>query len=186
MTDSPTFRTAQDTDAEAVAALVQLAYRGEESRSGWTTEADLLRGQRTDAGQVRQRLARPGTQVLLLCAADGALLGCCELTGPTPGQGTPGQAYFGLFSIRPGHQGEGLGRLLLAEAERRAVTELGCSTMELTVITQRAELIAWYLRRGYRRTGERRPFPYGDERFGVPLRDDLELEVLTKVLAPSG
>lgn len=179
VTESLTFRTARDADAEAVAALVQLSYRGEASRAGWTTEADLLRGQRTDTGQVRELLARPDTEVLLLCAPDEPLLGCCELA-----RRTPQQAYFGMFSIRPGHQGQGLGRALLAEAERRAAVELACSVLEMTVITQRAELIAWYLRRGYRRTGERRPFPYGDERFGVPLRADLEFEVLTKALPP--
>ncbi|MGZ6807861.1 MAG: hypothetical protein ACXVGG_14740, partial [Mycobacteriaceae bacterium] len=72
---------------------------------------------------------------------------------------------------------------LLAEAERMALRELACSTMEMTVITQRVELIAWYERRGYRRTGQTQPFPYGDERFGVPRRPDLAFEVLSKQLA---
>ena len=53
----------------------------------------------------------------------------------------------------------------------------------MTVIAQRAELIAWYERRGYARTGEARPFPYGDPRFGEPRRDDLSFLVLEKPLA---
>jgi ribosomal protein S18 acetylase RimI-like enzyme len=87
-----------------------------------------------------------------------------------------------MFAVRPGLQGGGIGRGVLAECERIARDEWGMPAMRMTVITQRGELIAWYERRGYRRTGESKPFPYGDERFGIPKRDDLRFEVLEKSL----
>jgi ribosomal protein S18 acetylase RimI-like enzyme len=87
-----------------------------------------------------------------------------------------------MLTIRPALQGQGLGRQLLDSAERWAVEQWASQAMHMTVIVQRPELIAWYERRGYVRTGERMPFPYGDERFGLPRRDDLEFEVLRKSL----
>jgi ribosomal protein S18 acetylase RimI-like enzyme len=88
-----------------------------------------------------------------------------------------------MFAVRPALQGAGLGGLVLAEAERFAREEWKAAEMHMTVISAREDLIAWYVRRGYRRTGETRPFPYGDERFGLPRREDLEFELLTKKLA---
>jgi ribosomal protein S18 acetylase RimI-like enzyme len=85
-----------------------------------------------------------------------------------------------MFSVRPAMQGEGVGGQLLAEAERTARDDWGATTMVMTVLAQRIELIAWYERRGYRRTGETKPFPYGDERFGIPRRSDLVFDVLAK------
>lgn len=172
-----TFRLAHVEDVTAIVGLVQSAYRGDTSRAGWTTEADLLDGQRTDAAQVSALIAQPGSAVLLALDQTGAVQGCCQLERRAEEVG-----YFGMFSIRPGLQGNGFGRLMLAEAERRARHELGCTRMELTVIVQRGELVAWYERRGYRRTGEVQPFPYGDERFGVPRRNDLAFAVLAKPL----
>ncbi|MFD0776789.1 GNAT family N-acetyltransferase, partial [Streptomonospora algeriensis] len=102
---------------------------------------------------------------------------CCELA-----DGGDGSAYFGMFAVQPDAQGGGLGRRVLAEAERIAAEELDSATMRMTVLRQRADLIAWYERRGYRRTGETVPFPYGDERFGLPKREDLVLEELAKPL----
>lgn len=175
------FRTATAADVDAVVALTQSAYRGDASRAGWTTEADLLDGQRTDAREVAGLVSRPAS-LIVLAEADAAhavardrLLACCHLER----QG--GDAYFGMFSVRPDAQGHGAGRKLLAEAERIAHDEWRCRAMRMTVIDVRAELIAWYERRGYRRTGEYRPFPYGDARFGVPKRDDLRFEWLVKV-----
>jgi ribosomal protein S18 acetylase RimI-like enzyme len=88
-----------------------------------------------------------------------------------------------MFSVNPDLQGAGVGRAMLAEAERIARDEWRCTEMQMTVISIRDELIAWYERRGYRRTGLYSPFPYGDERFGIPLRDDLQFELLMKPLA---
>lgn len=174
------FRTAEPADVAGIVALTESAYRGDASRAGWTTEADLLDGQRTDARQVAELIARPRSMIVL--AEDGGvgatdrLLACCHLEP----QGEA--AYFGMFSVRPGTQGRGIGRALLAEAERIAREQWHCRTLRMTVIDLRRELIAWYERRGYRRTGEHRPFPYGDPRFGIPKRDDLRFEWLAKSL----
>jgi GNAT superfamily N-acetyltransferase len=170
------FRDATLADVDEIVQLVESAYRGETSKAGWTTEADLLAGQRTDAAAVREIVESPDARVLLAVDVD-ALLACCQLE--RRGVDT---AYFGMFAVRPGLQGDGLGKLVLARAERLARDEWRASLMRMTVIAQRYELIAWYERRGYRATGETRPFPYGDERFGLPRRDDLHFVVLAKSL----
>jgi GNAT superfamily N-acetyltransferase len=173
-----TFRFANGTDGEvaAIVDLVESAYRGDASRAGWTTEADLLDGQRTDGPAVREIVGMPNGG-LLLAEEDGDLIGCCQLElRPTA------SAYFGMFSVRPERQGRGLGRGILAEAERVAREDWSANRMSMTVIRQRHDLIAWYRRRGYRPTGETLPFPYGDERYGIPRRPDLEFIVLAKPL----
>ncbi|MGN2243807.1 GNAT family N-acetyltransferase [Frateuria sp. GZRR33] len=173
---APAFRTATAADIPAIVGLVESAYRGDSGRRGWTTESDLLDGQRTDAADVADAMARPDSRILLL-ERDGRLLASCHLE--RKGEA----AYFGMFAVDPALQAGGLGKQLLGEAERVARDEWGCRLMEMTVIVQREELIAWYERRGYRRTGDYKPFPYGQERFGIPRRDDLRFEVLTKALA---
>ncbi|MDH6576886.1 GNAT family N-acetyltransferase [Kitasatospora sp. MAP5-34] len=170
-----TFRTAEAADVPALVALIESAYRGDASRAGWTTEADLLGGRRTDEEAVAEAVARPDT-LLLMAERAGELLGCCLL------EQREKVAYFGMFSVRPELQGGGLGRAVLAHAERVARERWGAAEVEMTVIDLREDLIAWYERRGYRRTGDHSPFPYGDERFGVPRRPDLRFERLTKAL----
>jgi ribosomal protein S18 acetylase RimI-like enzyme len=170
------FRLASLDDVDAVVALVESAYRGEASRAGWTTEADLIDGQRTDAGQVSD-IVRAKESIVLLAEHDDAVAACCELR-----HWGSDVAYFGMFAVRPGLQGRGVGRTLIREAERRAVELWRATSMRMTVIRQRTELIAWYGRLGYAATGEIVPFPYGDRRFGFPRRDDLELIVLTRTL----
>ncbi|MFC4727845.1 GNAT family N-acetyltransferase [Coralloluteibacterium thermophilus] len=179
-TRSLAFRDATEADVPALVALVTAAYRGDASRVGWTTEADLLDGERIDPELLRADLRRPRSRVLLLedvrPAGAAALLACAHVADEG------GTGYFGMFAVRPDLQDAGLGRRVLAEAERVAVEAWGLRTMRMTVIDVRHELIAWYERRGYRRTGIRKPFPYGDLRFGVPRRDDLRFEVLEKAL----
>jgi ribosomal protein S18 acetylase RimI-like enzyme len=172
-----TYRDATPADTAAIVALVESAYRGESSRAGWTTEADLLDGQRTDADAVRAIIASVESRLLLAVAADGNLVGCCQLE-----RRTAGICYFGMFAISPSRQGGGLGRHMLGTAERTAREDWGASSMRMTVIMQRRDLIGWYVRRGYAETGETEPFPHGDERFGLPRRDDLRFAVLTKPL----
>ncbi|MFD8549600.1 GNAT family N-acetyltransferase [Streptomyces sp. NPDC059649] len=169
------FRTAVDADIPGLVDLIESAYRGDASRAGWTTEADLLEGRRTDPEGVAA-VVRHETGLLLIAERDGALTACCQL------EHRGDHAYFGMFAVRPALQGGGLGRTMLAEAERTARETWGAREMRMTVIRQRTELIEWYERRGYHRTGEFSPFPYGDERFGIPQRDDLEFAVLAKPL----
>ncbi len=175
MSLNPHFRFALPDDAAVIADLVESGYRGERSRSGWTTEADFLLGQRTDPAAVSDLIDRPGSLILLAEQA-GAICACAHLERHAE------YAYFGMFSVRPDRQNSGLGRGMLSEAERIAAAHWGVSEMRMTVIDIRSELIAWYERRGYQRTGEHQAFPYGDERFGIPLRKDLRFEVLRKRL----
>ena len=169
---------ATDADLDSIAALVNSGYRGDSSRAGWTTEADFLGGQRTDAEALRTDLAARPDAVLLTLRDEpgGALLGSVWLEP----QG-PDVWYLGMLTVRPDLQARQLGRTLLDEAERYAASR-GARRMRMRVITIRDTLIAWYERRGYVRTGETLPFPYGDARFGVPMRDDLRFEVLEKAL----
>ncbi|MFJ6806806.1 GNAT family N-acetyltransferase [Streptomyces anulatus] len=168
-----TFRDATESDVPALVTLIESAYRGDSSRAGWTTEADILQGQRTDEQGVREVLDAPAGR-LLAVERGGELVACCQL------EHRGEAAYFGMFAVRPGLQGGGLGKLIIAEAERTARESWGVVEMHMTVISLREDLIAWYERRGYRRTGQLTPFPYGDERFGVPQRDDLAFELLVK------
>ena len=169
------FRSATPADADAVIALVESAYRGNASRAGWTTEADFLDGRRTGPDDVLAQIARPRSRILL-AEREGQLLACAHAAVED------GAGYFGMFSVQPGLQNTGIGKVMLAEAERIAREDWQLPTMRMTVIDIRAELIAWYERRGYRRTGITRPFPYGDARFGIPKRDDLRFEILEKIL----
>lgn len=175
MTDDLRFRRAGIDDAARIVDLVQSAYRGEASRSGWTTEADLLDGQRTDLDAVQTLLRQPGTW-FLLAEGEHDLIACAHLN--LDGDA----AEFGMFAVRPGMQARGIGARMLAEAERLALTEGAQTRMRMRVIDLRHELIAWYERRGYQRTGASEPFPYGDPRFGLPRRDDLRFAVLEKPL----
>ncbi|MFD5373195.1 GNAT family N-acetyltransferase [Streptomyces griseoincarnatus] len=172
-----TFRDATDADVDALVELIESAYRGESSRTGWTTEADILHGQRTDREAVLEVVEAPDSR-LLTVEREGRIVACCQL------EHRGEHAYFGMFAVSPALQGAGLGRTVIAEAERQAREGWGVTEMHMTVITVREDLIAWYERRGYRRTGKTAPFPYGDERFGVPQRDDLQFELLVKELVP--
>ncbi|MDL5199980.1 GNAT family N-acetyltransferase [Streptomyces sp. ALI-76-A] len=170
------FREATDADVDVLVALIESAYRGDASRAGWTTEADILEGQRTDPEGVLAVIKAPDSR-LLTVERDGRVVACCQL------EHRGEHAYFGMFAVSPALQGGGLGKVIIAEAERQARATWGAKEMHMTVISVRDDLIAWYERRGYRRTGKTAPFPYGDERFGVPRRDDLRFELLVKELA---
>lgn len=170
------FGLARPGDAAALQPLVHRAYRGDSARAGWTHEADLLDGQRIDAADLESLIADP-TQAVIVAEASGAAVGCVQVSDR--GQGL---AYLGMLTVDPALQGSGLGRALIDEAERVARDRFGADRMEMTVIIQRTELIDWYVRRGYALTGERRPFPAKDPKFGLPRREDLEFVVLGRKL----
>ncbi|MFN3837921.1 MAG: GNAT family N-acetyltransferase [Brevundimonas sp.] len=164
------FRTAKPDDVAALHPLIERAYRGEAAKAGWTHEADLLSGARTSVEELAGLIA-DADRVILLAHRGGALIGCVQVA--RAGQDL---AYLGMLTVEPALQASGLGRRLLAAAETEAVARFGARRMEMTVIRRRAELIAWYQRRGYVATGETRPFPVD------PPRPELAFVVLEKAI----
>lgn len=158
--------------------LVSSAYRGEGSKQGWTTEADLLGGQRLDGPMAEDMLAEADSQILLARDGQGRAVASVYVREPEDGA-----AYLGVLAVSPLGQGKGVGSLLIGLAEAWVVEHWGAASMRMSVINKRDELIAYYERRGYVRTGEIEPFPYGDERFGLPKVDDLEFVLLAKPLS---
>jgi GNAT superfamily N-acetyltransferase len=164
-------------DVDAIVALVESAFRGEASRAGWTTEADLLDGRRTGPDEIGATVADPEQVILVDRDAAGAPVASVALRRDGD------RAWLGMLAVRPTLQGGGTGRRMVEGAEAFARERWGARAMRMKVIAQRPELIAWYERRGYRLTGETAPFFYGDPRFGLPKRDDLSFVVLEKRLA---
>ena len=169
-------RTAVLADITGLHHLIERAYRGDSARQGWTHEADLLGGQRIDVAGLTALINDPA-QRILIAQTDAGIIGCVQITAKNATT-----AYLGLLSVDPNFQADGLGRLLIGAAEDLARLEFGAHKIEMTVIKQRGELIAYYQRRGYALTGEVRPFPYGDERFGLPITRALSFVVLEKCL----
>ncbi|MFN4019396.1 MAG: GNAT family N-acetyltransferase [Erythrobacter sp.] len=162
---------ATPADAAALKALLEAAYRGDSARQGWNHEADILDDERIAPGELEALLADPA--VTILTARDGdALIGCVAVT-----RKSGALAYLGMLCVAPTLQSRGLGRRLLDAAEDHARAH-GITAMEMTVIDSRASLIAWYERRGYAFTGERRPFP-------VPRDPPITFVVLEKPLTPA-
>lgn len=175
MSDALAFRPATLADIPVLVELVTSAYRGDISRKGWTTEADLLDGNRIDPDVLRTDIERPRSRVVI-AEREGEMLACAHIAEDE------GAGYFGMFSVRPGLQGGGIGNAVMLETERVVRDEWGLPAMRMTVIDIRDTLIAYYERRGYVRTGIKKPFPYGDARYGIPRREDLRFEVLEKHL----
>lgn len=169
-------RDATAADIPALHRLIESAYRGEASRAGWTTEADLLDGQRTDPDDLSDILADPKQGLLTAWRGDD-LAGCVLIADRGEATG-----YFGMLSICPTLQGGGLGRRLVEAAHAALVSRFGARRVRISVFPQRETLIAWYERLGYHMTGDTLPFPYGDPRFGLPKRDDLHFVVMERDL----
>ena len=160
-------------DIPSIARLVNSAYRGSHSKIGWTTEADLLGGQRTDEEDLTKILNEPHNTILIGADEINRILGCVYL------QKRDAVMYLGMLTVQPQLQANGLGKQLLFAAEEFA-RQKHCTVIEMTVISVRHELIAWYNRRGYRASGEVKPFP-ADGKFGV-AKQPLEFIVLSKTL----
>jgi ribosomal protein S18 acetylase RimI-like enzyme len=172
-TPSPTLRPATATDAPALADLINRAYRSEPTQAGWTTEGHLLEGPRIDEATLLEMLAA-APAVLLRAEANGRLAGCVYLEP----QGDT--LYLSMLAVAPEAQAHGLGRCLLAAAEAHA-RQAGCRRIKMSVLALRPELLAWYERQGYRRTGASESFP-ATTRFGRP-RQPLTLLTLQKLVA---
>jgi len=158
-------------DISALVPLVNSAYRGEEGQSGWTSEGHLIAGARINAAGIEELLNNPGATILKYIGPTGTVLGCVYL------QQEADRLYLGLLSVLPAQQNAGIGKQLLAAADEYALRHQ-CSHIQITVITARPELVAWYERHGYVRTGELQPFHAG-EKFGV-TKQKIELAVLEK------
>lgn len=168
---------ATDADVPAVVSLINLAFRGRGDEAGWSIKEEYIEGTRITEDLLREDLAaKPHASLLLWRAVNLSLQGCVWLE---PVQ--EGVWYLGLLAVPPGDQKAGLGRRLLEAAEIWAM-ERGATEIKMTVVHVRTALVEWYQRRGYSLTGERKPFPYGDTRFGIPKRDDLHFVVLRKQL----
>ena len=168
----------KDHELADIAALVNSAYRGELAAKGWTSESYLLGGQRTDEATLRADLAAaPGSTILTFRDEEWEKPFACAWVEPQPDD----VWYVGMVTVSPLRQDGGAGRAMLETCEAYARAR-GGKVMRMTVISVRDTLIAWYERRGYRLTGDTEPFPYGDERFGTPQRDDLHFVVMEKTL----
>lgn len=174
MTMTHPMSKAEKQDAGQIAALVNAAYRGEPSKQGWTTEADLLAGRRTDAEEILQLISSDDS-MFLLCNAGAELIGSVHL------QKQAEQVCLGMLAVSPSLQGRGIGKQLLEVAEHAAQETWSVNKSVMTVISCRNELLAFYERRGYRRTGVSKPFPVNPELW-LPKVADLRLEILEKVL----
>lgn len=167
---------ATGADLPHLHALIERAYRGEGARAGWSSEADLLTGPRTSRAELAGFLADPARH-LLVWRTDDSICACVHLW-----ERGKGVVYLGMLTVDPAMQGGGIGKRLLAATEIHARDQLGATAMEMQVFSRRRELLSFYERRGYRPTGERRPFAYQDVPQAGALFDDLEFVVLEKAL----
>ena len=172
MTKSITITRATLKEVPELVQLVNSAYRGEGSKRGWTTEADLLDGIRTDEESMQHLISNPNGVMLECRNEQNELLGCVNL------QQQNDQLYLGMLTVSPELQGGGIGKELLQASEQYAKQNGFCAIV-MSVISIRVELIAWYERCGYQKTGETKPFPSSDPRFGIP-KQLLEFIVLKK------
>jgi ribosomal protein S18 acetylase RimI-like enzyme len=168
------FSIADKNDIPEIETLVNSAYRGESSRAGWTTEADFLDGIRVDTPSLMGMIEDPSSKIMLCRTSEYHLVGCVYLQ-----KQKNRRLYLGMLTVLPELQNSGVGKLLLEQSENYG-REQGCTTVLMTVITIRRELIAWYERRGYCKTNEVRPFP-NNPKFGIP-KFPLEFVLMQKAL----
>ena len=173
------FQTASTLQVHELARLVNSAYRGEYSKQGWTTEASILGGQRTDTESLVKLIETPLNQIeIAYDEKSQTLVGCVHLI-----QELPNTLYLGMLTVEPTLQGQGLGKIILDHLESVAKS-LGLHRIRCTVIPLRTELIAFYERRGFKATGNSEPFPVGEPRFGLPKVSGLILKEFAKDIAP--
>jgi ribosomal protein S18 acetylase RimI-like enzyme len=173
MSDLITISIASQADVPALVRLVNSAYRGDSSKKGWTTEADLLDGIRTEDSSLLSIIEKTENVILIGIEPDGNIIACVHL------QKQANKIYLGMLTVSPELQAAGIGKKLLIAAEDYAKSN-AINIITMTVISVRTELIAWYERRGFMKTGETKPFPQ-DPKFGLP-KQHLEFVVLEKIL----
>ncbi|MGE0632526.1 MAG: GNAT family N-acetyltransferase [Pseudobdellovibrionaceae bacterium] len=171
--NSEIFKTAEVQQSEDISELVNSVYRGETSQRGWTSEASFLDGQRTDAGAISEIIQKKDN-VLLTLWRDSLLLASVHLEKQNE------VCHLGMLSVHFSLQDQGFGKKMLSHSEKWARETWQCRAIEMEVISIRTELVEYYLRRGFCATGAKVPFPYNDQRFGLPKIKDLEFIVLRK------
>jgi N-acetylglutamate synthase-like GNAT family acetyltransferase len=171
------FKMANVQDVRELVKLVNSAYRGDYSKKGWTTEADLLDGQRTDTQSLEELIKTPENYVLMALNEHEKLLGCAHVRHEFPHI-----LYFGMLTVEPQIQAQGLGKKILQQIETLARAQ-NMNQIRLTVLPQRRELIEFYERRGFCATGKSEAFPMHDPRYGRPKVANLELKEYVKVLS---
>ena len=171
---NPTFRLAKTADAPQIVALVNGAYRGESSRAGWTTEAELLDGVRTHHDEIASLIKAPHSLILV------GLVGN-EIIASMHLQLVSDAAFLGMFAVKPTGQAAGVGKAMMAEAETVVKREWAAKKILMDVISVRTELIAFYERRGYMRTGKLKDFPVSKDLW-TPKAKDLMLARMEKRL----
>jgi ribosomal protein S18 acetylase RimI-like enzyme len=150
-------------DIPALVSLLNSAYRGDTSKKGWTTEADLLKGDlRTDEPALAKLMQTPDAVFLKYVNEKSRIEGCVFLDKKYS------RLYLGMLGVSPMIQAKGIGKQLMAAATEHA-TRLGCTCIFMRVISVRRELIEWYERQGYVDSGKREPFP-ADQQFGIPTQ----------------
>ncbi len=163
---------AQPKDIPHIVQLVESVYRGESSQEGWTTEADLLSGQRTDPVMIGDMIDDPNSALLVYRSSE-EIQACVYL------ERKEGHVLLGMLSVKAKLQGQQLGQKIISYCEQYIADNWGLSLIKIHVLWQRKELIAWYERRGFKKTGNTKPFP-ADPKFGIPKVSDLyfiEMEV---------
>ena len=172
-----TFHTASKSEAEAIAQLVNKAYRPETGSAGWTHESDLVSGNRTSAGQVSELMSKPDS-VILVGLKDSEIVACVHV------EKDGSNSHIGMLAVNPKLQGAGAGKQMLAHAERYANESFGSEKFIMAVVSSRSELIAFYLRRGYQKTGVVQDYPLSAG-VGTPKFTDLKTEALEKRSNPA-
>ena len=161
-------------DVTALNLLVNSAFRGESSKKGWTTEADLLGGIRVDEEKIKELINKNDSLILKYLNEEKIIIGCVHL------EKHGSKLFLGMLTVTPELQTQGIGKKLMKESEKIALG-FNCSSIYMTVITARRELIDWYRKHGYKNTGIKKPFPSNDPRFGLP-KQPLEFVLLEKSL----
>jgi ribosomal protein S18 acetylase RimI-like enzyme len=167
-----TFRAATKSDTEAISNLVNRAYRPDADFAGWTHESLLVAGNRINVTQVSEIMAKPDSAVLI-GLNDSELVACIHV------EKNGDSSYIGMFAVNPLLQGAGVGKTMLAHAEQYAKNNFGSSKYCMVVMSDRSELISFYQRRGYQKTGMVMDYPLAAGA-GTPKHADTKIEVLVK------